>query len=645
MAGHSKWANIQHRKGAQDAKRGKLFTKLIREITVAARMGGGDPSTNSRLRLAIDKALTANMSKDTVERAIKRGMGALVGQHFEEVRYEGYAPGGVAVMVDCMTANRTRTVGEVRHAFNKCGGNLGTDGSVAYLFNNSGVLSYPAGSNEDKLMEVALEAGADDVERHADGSVDVKEAMAKAGLEPESAEVTMRAAVSVTLGAEDAVKKMKMLEMLEDIDDVQYVYSNADFPDDVLAALARRPLRCRRCRAPTCTLAPHAPHTRHRPRLARDRLRHYRTARPRVALCGLGLCAHGAGRIPRAPARDLRWLAPPRGRIPTQRSRHRKSLRAAQCRFRPQAGAGARCGAVRGDESGAAGGGVRAHANQAGAGRARRRDQGTGATYGEDLVAALRHAARRRRRCAGLRAVPRPHPGDPDPPAGDGARHARGALAIIGRLRGVLLAKQSSHILIDVQGVGYEVEVPLTTFFRLPAPNKKVRQHTHLIVREVAHGLYGFAAESDRALFRDLIKEHGVGAKLAATIQSGIAVEVFVRSVRAGDVARLTRLPGIGKKTAERLVMEMRDRLDVKGSHFTGMKTEVTGPAEIEPNPVDDAGAALVALGYKPPDASRMVLRVKADGLACEEIIRRALQGGLKAWSATGPRADLRRAR
>src|SRR3569832_702063 len=266
MAGHSKWANIQHRKGAQDAKRGKLFTKLIREITVAARMGGGDPSTNSRLRLAIDKALTANKSKDTVERAIKRGMGALEGQHFEEVRYEGYAPGGVAVMVDCMTDNRTRTVGEVRHAFNKCGGNLGTDGSVAYLFNNSGVLRYPAGSNEDKIMEVALEAGADDVVRHADGSVDVltspesfgdvKVAMAKAGLEPESAEVTMRAAVSVTLGAEDAVKMMMMLEMLEDLDDVQNVYSNADIPDDVLVALVCWSLRCWCFRSLFCLFAP-----------------------------------------------------------------------------------------------------------------------------------------------------------------------------------------------------------------------------------------------------------------------------------------------------------------------------------------------------------------------------------------------------
>ena len=248
MAGHSKWANIQHRKGAQDAKRGKLFTKFIREITVAARMGGGDASTNSRLRLAIDKALTANMTKDTIERALKRGTGEGAADQVVEIRYEGYAPGGVAVMVDCMTDNRTRTVGEVRHAFNKCGGNLGTDGSVAYLFTNSGVLSYPAGSNEDKIMEVALEAGADDVVSHADGSidvltspesfVDVKEVMAKAGFEPESAEVTMRAGVSVTLGADDAAKMMKMLEMLEDLDDVQNVYSNADIPEDVLAALA-----------------------------------------------------------------------------------------------------------------------------------------------------------------------------------------------------------------------------------------------------------------------------------------------------------------------------------------------------------------------------------------------------------------------
>jgi YebC/PmpR family DNA-binding regulatory protein len=247
MAGHSKWANIQHRKGAQDAKRGKLFTKLIREITVATRMVGSDPASNPRLRTAIDKALTANMTKDTIDRAIKRGAGDMEGQHYEEVRYEGYAPGGVAVMVDCMTDNRNRTVGEVRHAFSKCGGNLGTDGSVAYLFTKSGILSYPAGSDEDRIMEVALEAGGDDVVSYADGSVDVltapdgfevvKKAMSAAGLEPESAEVTMRAAIDVKLEAEDAAKILKLVEMLEDLDDVQNVYSNADISDEVLEKL------------------------------------------------------------------------------------------------------------------------------------------------------------------------------------------------------------------------------------------------------------------------------------------------------------------------------------------------------------------------------------------------------------------------
>jgi len=247
MAGHSKWANIQHRKGAQDAKRGKLFTKLIREITVAARLGGADAASNPRLRAAIDKALSANMTKDTIERAAKRGAGELEGQSFEEIRYEGYAPGGVAVMVDCMTDNRNRTVSEVRHAFNKCGGNLGTDGSVAYLFTNAGVISYPKGSDEDRIMEAALEAGAEDVVSYPDGSVDVltapdsfmdvKTAMTEAGLEPESAEVTMRAATDVTLEAEDAAKMLKLLEMLEDLDDVQNVYSNADISEEVLAKL------------------------------------------------------------------------------------------------------------------------------------------------------------------------------------------------------------------------------------------------------------------------------------------------------------------------------------------------------------------------------------------------------------------------
>ena len=247
MAGHSKWANIQHRKNAQDAKRGKLFTRLIREITVASRMGGGDPGANPRLRLVMDKALAANMPRDTIERAIKRGAGSLEGVEYEEIRYEGYGPGGVAVMVDAMTDNRNRTVAEVRHAFGKCGGNLGTSGSVAFQFSEQGVLSYPAGCDEDRIMEAAIEAGADDVVSYPDGSVDVltapaafsrvKDAMTAAGLEPEQAEVTQRAASNITLGFEDAQKMVKLLDMLEDLDDTQNVYSNADIPDDVLAKL------------------------------------------------------------------------------------------------------------------------------------------------------------------------------------------------------------------------------------------------------------------------------------------------------------------------------------------------------------------------------------------------------------------------
>ena len=247
MAGHSKWANIQHRKNAQDAKRGKLFTRLIREITVAARMSGGDPGANPRLRLVMDKALAANMPRDTIDRAITRGTGSLEGMEYEEIRYEGYGPGGVAVMVDAMTDNRNRTVAEVRHAFGKCGGNLGTSGSVAFQFSEQGVLSYPAGCDQDRIMEAAIEAGADDVVSYEDGSVDVltapaafqtvKQAMAAAGLEPEEAEITQRAASSITLGFEDAQKMVKLLEMLEDLDDTQNVYSNADIPDAILAKL------------------------------------------------------------------------------------------------------------------------------------------------------------------------------------------------------------------------------------------------------------------------------------------------------------------------------------------------------------------------------------------------------------------------
>jgi YebC/PmpR family DNA-binding regulatory protein len=247
MAGHSKWANIQHRKKAQDAKRGKLFTKLIREITVAARMGGGDADANPRLRAAIDKGLAANMTKDTIERAIKRGSGDADGDNYEEIRYEGYGPGGTAVMVDCMTDNRNRTVSEVRHAFSKCGGNLGTSGSVGYLFEKSGQILFPTGSDEDAILEVALEAGAKDVVASDDGSVEVlteaddfqavKDALKAAGFEPEEAEVTMLASTSSSLELDDAGKMVRLLEMLEDLDDVQNVYSNADISEEVLAQL------------------------------------------------------------------------------------------------------------------------------------------------------------------------------------------------------------------------------------------------------------------------------------------------------------------------------------------------------------------------------------------------------------------------
>lgn len=247
MAGHSKWANIQHRKKAQDAKRGKIFTKLIREITIAARMGEPDPAANPRLRLAIDKALGANMTKDTIERAVKRGAGAQDGENFDEVRYEGYGPGGVAVMVDCLTDNRNRTVAEVRHAFTKAGGNLGTSGSVAFQFTHSGVIGYPQGSDEDAIMEAALEAGAQDVVSNDDGSIDVltepddfvnvKEAMIAAGHEPEQAEVTMRASTPSPIDKDDAEKMLRLLDTLEELDDVQEVYSNADISEEILASL------------------------------------------------------------------------------------------------------------------------------------------------------------------------------------------------------------------------------------------------------------------------------------------------------------------------------------------------------------------------------------------------------------------------
>jgi YebC/PmpR family DNA-binding regulatory protein len=247
MAGHSKWANIRHRKGKQDAKRGKLFTRLIREITVAARLGGGDVSANPRLRAAVDNALSNNMPKDTIERAVKKGAGGQDGDNYDEIRYEGYGPGGIAVMVDCMTDNRNRTVGEVRHAFSKCGGNLGTDGSVAYMFAKVGLLSFPEDADEDLVMEAALEAGAEDVIINDDQSIDVltdadtfsdvKAAMDSAGVVAENAEVTMRPDTNVQLDAKDAQKMITLLDMIEELDDVQKVYSNAAIADDILADL------------------------------------------------------------------------------------------------------------------------------------------------------------------------------------------------------------------------------------------------------------------------------------------------------------------------------------------------------------------------------------------------------------------------
>lgn len=237
MAGHSKWANIQHRKGKQDVKRGKVFTRLIREITVASRMGGGDAGANPRLRLAIEKARENNMPKDTVENAIKRGSGQLEGVNYEELRYEGYGINGAAVMVDCMTDNKTRTVADVRHAFSKNGGNLGTDGSVSFMFKHCGQMIFAPGTDENGLMEVALDAGAEDITTNDDGSIEVmtaphdfvnvKQALEEAGYKPEFAEVTMKPANEVIFTGDDAVKMQKLLDALENLDDVQEVYTTA----------------------------------------------------------------------------------------------------------------------------------------------------------------------------------------------------------------------------------------------------------------------------------------------------------------------------------------------------------------------------------------------------------------------------------
>lgn len=247
MAGHSKWANIKHRKGAQDAKRGQVFTKMLREISVAAKISA-DPASNPRLRTAIDKALGANMKRDTIENAIKKASGALEGVNYEEVRYEGYGPCGTALIVECLTDNRNRTVGEVRHAFSKAGGNLGTDGSVAYMFKKLGVLSYNAGVDEDAIMEAAMDAGAEDIIINDDGSADVmtgfesyltvKDAMIAAGFTPDNSEITMEADNQVSVAdLEDAQKVLRLIDRLEELDDVQEVYSNADISEEIMDQL------------------------------------------------------------------------------------------------------------------------------------------------------------------------------------------------------------------------------------------------------------------------------------------------------------------------------------------------------------------------------------------------------------------------
>ena len=247
MAGHSKWANIKHKKAKEDAKRGKVFTKLIRELVVAARMGGGNPDDNPRLRAAVDKALGANMTKDTMQRAIDRGAGNTEAENIEELTYEGYGVSGVAVMVDCMTDNRNRTASEVRHAFSKCGGNLGTDGSVAYLFSKKGQILMAEGTDEDVAMEAALEAGAEDVVVGDDGSIvvetdwsevsQVKDALVVAGLSVVEADVSQVPSTTAPLSAEDSEKVMRLIDMLEDLDDVQEVHTNAEFDSGFLESL------------------------------------------------------------------------------------------------------------------------------------------------------------------------------------------------------------------------------------------------------------------------------------------------------------------------------------------------------------------------------------------------------------------------
>ncbi len=247
MAGHSKWANIKHRKAGQDAKRGKIFTKIIRELTVAAKQGGGEVADNPRLRAIVDKALAANMTRDTIDRAVARGAGTAENDNLEELSYEGYGPGGTAVLVETLTDNKNRTVAEVRHAFTKFGGSLGTNGSVAYLFEKTGIINFAAGTSEEKVMEVALDAGAHDIVTYDDGSIDVmttletfgavQDALSGAGLEPSSSEMTMLASTEADLDLSSAETLVKLIDLMEELDDVQNVYHNANISDEIAAQL------------------------------------------------------------------------------------------------------------------------------------------------------------------------------------------------------------------------------------------------------------------------------------------------------------------------------------------------------------------------------------------------------------------------
>ncbi|KAG0944225.1 hypothetical protein G6F31_014621 [Rhizopus arrhizus] len=322
--------SIEARKNASDAKRGKIFTKIIREIGVAARGGGGDPNNNPRLRVAMDKGLAVNMSKDVIERAIKKATGELEGVDYEEIRYEGYAPGGVAVIVDCLTDNRVRTVADVRHAFSKCGGNMGTEGSVAFMFKRLGVLSFAPGADEEAITEAAIEAGADDIVVYPDdGAIDVvtspdafnavKDAMAAAGHVAGHAEITFRADNDIKVEGEVALQVKKLLDMLEDLDDVQDVASRSVPPG-----------------------VRHDPHPRHRPRFAADRGRHHRCRRRRPRQPRAPPAAGAAGRRRIPAAHDAAGAGPgrPVPGIPAQRSGHRKGLHGAQSRFGAEAGPG-----------------------------------------------------------------------------------------------------------------------------------------------------------------------------------------------------------------------------------------------------------------------------------------------------------------